>query len=215
MQELKQFFKSLWQGTGTRLTGILSLPLTIAAFYLPTSTQKAVLGTLALVAYGATCYRIWLGEYERRLAAERKIVDGRPKIVFLSNVCSDIRPAFVEATNIGGRAARDISLSAPAGNRFSCSFRLIPLLTPMQSLQMEVLPADSGLIVSPQLAFSGLLSYLTEQRDLTQQGDPILLELMVDFTDVNDERYRDPVYVTARFLPTFSFNFWSQPTKQP
>jgi hypothetical protein len=47
------------------VSGPLTVPFTIAAFFVPSTRYRALFATLAVVAALVTCYRIWAKEYER------------------------------------------------------------------------------------------------------------------------------------------------------
>lgn len=175
-----------------------------------TSGVWVLAGTFLFIIGG---FFAWHKEYVDRLAAERNVVKDCPKIVFSTNDSwsINVNPMYFEAKNIGGRTARDITLIAPKGNLYSCQFATIEMLLPMESKKIEILPGEDGQWSQPDFRFVKLLSYLTEQRTMMHEVDPLHLVFKVGFTDMNDLYYEDQVYLTATFSPHFIVLFTAQP----
>jgi hypothetical protein len=55
-----------------RMSGPLTVPFTIAAFLLPSTSARILLAILAVVAALVTCYRVWVKEYDRAEAERAK-----------------------------------------------------------------------------------------------------------------------------------------------
>jgi hypothetical protein len=78
----RRFLAALWDDWGSRVTGPLSVPLTIFAFYAPTAAQKTAWGALAATSVLIASYRVWAKEYSRRSEAEAQLSNRRPRLVF-------------------------------------------------------------------------------------------------------------------------------------
>lgn len=82
-----KFFIAIWSDWLARMSGPLTVPFTIAAFFVSSATYKALFGVLAILAGLVTCYRVWVKEYER---AEAEISKNQ-----LPEFAGEINEAFI------------------------------------------------------------------------------------------------------------------------
>jgi hypothetical protein len=76
-----KFLIAIWSDWLARMSGPLTVPFTIAAFFVPGPAYRALFAALAVMAGLVTCYRVWATEYDRAEEAKAKLYDGRPIIV--------------------------------------------------------------------------------------------------------------------------------------
>jgi hypothetical protein len=69
----KKFLSAILRDWGSRVTGVASVPLTIAAFWANTPTQRILWAAFALACFGYASFRIWVAEYRRAETAEAKL----------------------------------------------------------------------------------------------------------------------------------------------
>jgi hypothetical protein len=63
-----------------RMSGPLTVPFTIAAFFVSGTAYKGLFAGLAVAAAVVTCYRIWAQEYDRAGELTRTLQDRKPKL---------------------------------------------------------------------------------------------------------------------------------------
>jgi hypothetical protein len=83
MGKVQKFLTAVWSDWLARMSGPLTVPFTIAAFMLPSTTARISFATLAVIAALVTCYRIWGAEHDRAKQAEsqlQEIAGGKPKL---------------------------------------------------------------------------------------------------------------------------------------
>jgi hypothetical protein len=71
--EIRRFLVAVWSDWLARMSGPLTVPFTIAAFFVPSAVYRVLFATLAVVAALLTCYRIWAKEYERAESVTSKL----------------------------------------------------------------------------------------------------------------------------------------------
>jgi hypothetical protein len=67
-----RFLSAIWADWLARMSGPLTVPFTLAAFFLPSSIARISFTILAVIAGLVTCYRIWKAEYDKYQAETAK-----------------------------------------------------------------------------------------------------------------------------------------------
>jgi len=62
---IPEFFRIIWADWGSRVSGALSVPFTVAALLVNTNYAKVIWACLAVIAVAATVYQIWARERTR------------------------------------------------------------------------------------------------------------------------------------------------------
>lgn len=109
-----KFVRAVGGDTGARITGPLSIPLTVLAFYAPTTAQKAAWLCFALLSFVFASYRVWLHEHQRAVIAEATLSGNRPILALEAEyrrTAGSSRPQGFFLTNAGAEAAFDVQLS--------------------------------------------------------------------------------------------------------
>jgi hypothetical protein len=75
---MRRFLSAIWADWLARMSGPLTVPFTLAAFFLPSSIARISFTILAVIAGLVTCYRIWKAEYDKYQAEVAK--NERPEI---------------------------------------------------------------------------------------------------------------------------------------
>jgi hypothetical protein len=81
MHQWKLFVLSIWRDWGARMCGPLTIPLTIAAFYVKADWQKALWSLAAIISLIYTSYRVWVNEHKAYVEAEKRIGDLSEKLI--------------------------------------------------------------------------------------------------------------------------------------
>jgi hypothetical protein len=85
-----------------RMSGPLTVPFTIAAFFVPASTYRGLFAGLAIIAAIVTCYRVWAHENENFENANAKIrayEDRAKAIIWISHFANEGSGLAVDAPN--------------------------------------------------------------------------------------------------------------------
>ena len=147
---LRKFLALMFSDWLARMSGPLTVPFTVAAFFVSSTAYRILFGVLGAIAAVATCYRLWAKEYVRaeaeqqsRVACEKRLNDEAPKIIFgllypMDWTALDSSGEFVfSLTNCGKRPAtfvhnradkigfRKLHNRFPNG-RYSCAKQLLP-----------------------------------------------------------------------------------------
>jgi hypothetical protein len=80
MSSIGAFFRSMFTEWASALTGGLSVPLTVGAFYVSGHTQKVCFGGLAVLLGFYAAYEVFRKEHERALLAEAKVDNQNPRL---------------------------------------------------------------------------------------------------------------------------------------
>src|SRR5437868_11783232 len=80
MSSIGAFFRSMFTEWASALTGGLSVPLTLGAFYVSGHTQKVCFAGLAGLLGFYAAYEVFRKEHERALLAEAKVDGQNPKL---------------------------------------------------------------------------------------------------------------------------------------
>jgi hypothetical protein len=80
MSSIGAFFRSMFTEWASALTGGLSIPLTLGAFYVSGHTQKLCFAGLAGLLGFYAAYEVFRKEHERALLAEAKVDNQNPKL---------------------------------------------------------------------------------------------------------------------------------------
>jgi hypothetical protein len=67
---LKSFSLVIWRDWGARMSGIFTVPFTLAAIIAPSGYGRAIFGAMAILAFLVTAYRIWADERRRLVELE-------------------------------------------------------------------------------------------------------------------------------------------------
>jgi hypothetical protein len=160
MGKLRLFFGSMFSELGSGLSGPASVPFAVLALFAPSAVQKAAYAILAAILVFVSAYRIWLKEYNQKLAeilkmenTKRNFLEGQP-VLILHATYSDLKPNdraddVFRVQNCGTRAARWVHVkSVPSQlKHYSLEFGQIPVLTagPSQGIQCQVWPLAAGI----------------------------------------------------------------------
>lgn len=79
---IKEFIRTLFSSWLTAMSGPLSVPLAISAYYVPNEIGKAALGITSFVCGVFAAYRLWKQERCARVEAERRLGANRIEILF-------------------------------------------------------------------------------------------------------------------------------------
>ncbi len=71
-----RFLRSFGTDWLSAMSGGLSVPLTVAAVFIPGTAYKIGLATLAVIAFMGSSYRVWRNERRRAVEAERRLTAG-------------------------------------------------------------------------------------------------------------------------------------------
>jgi hypothetical protein len=88
--DIREFLRIIWADWGARMTGILLLPLTIAALFLRSIYARGF-GAMAILALLFTAYRVWADERRHRYKLERHLAP-RLRIEFDPNQSKFVFP---------------------------------------------------------------------------------------------------------------------------
>jgi hypothetical protein len=69
---IKGFFLVIWNDWGARMSGIFTVPFTIAALFAP-SEYRAIFAVMAILAFAITAYRIWADERRLLIGLEQHL----------------------------------------------------------------------------------------------------------------------------------------------
>jgi hypothetical protein len=69
---IKGFFLVIWNDWGARMSGIFTVPFTIAALFAP-SEYRAIFAVMAILAFGITAYRVWADERRLLIGLEQHL----------------------------------------------------------------------------------------------------------------------------------------------
>jgi hypothetical protein len=70
---IRKFLGVIWYDWGARMSGIFTVPFTIAAVIVPSGHGRALFGTMAILAFIVTAYRIWADERWKLIDIERHL----------------------------------------------------------------------------------------------------------------------------------------------
>lgn len=73
---IREFLRVLWNDWGTRMSGIFTVPFTIAAIVTSSAYGQAIFGTMAVSAFLITAYRIWADERRKLVSLELHLAPG-------------------------------------------------------------------------------------------------------------------------------------------
>jgi hypothetical protein len=147
---LRAFVRSLLSSWLTGMSGPLSVPLTIAAVFVPSHVVKIGLGVTAFVCFWGAAYGVWAQERIARNAAEATLTKERPYISIHGisfQHTQGARPPRItyNVTNIGKLAAKVENVSIRCGMELSQPPPLLLLFPPSRIigdhllLQMPIL----------------------------------------------------------------------------
>jgi hypothetical protein len=69
---IKGFFLVIWNDWGARMSGIFTVPFTIAALFAP-SEYRAIFAVMAILAFAITAYRVWADERRLLIGLEQHL----------------------------------------------------------------------------------------------------------------------------------------------
>jgi hypothetical protein len=69
---IKSFFHDIWYDWGARMSGLFTVPFTVAALFAP-SEYRAIFAVMAILAFAITAYRIWADERARLVVLEQHL----------------------------------------------------------------------------------------------------------------------------------------------
>jgi hypothetical protein len=72
MAHFGKFLSAIGSDWLARMSGPLTVPFTVAAFWFPSTTARILFAILAIVAALLTCYRVWAKEYDRAETERQK-----------------------------------------------------------------------------------------------------------------------------------------------
>src|SRR5215472_7743257 len=68
--DAREFLRVVWLDWAALVSGVFTIPFTIAAILLPSGYGRAISGVMAILALLATSYRIWASERRQRVLLE-------------------------------------------------------------------------------------------------------------------------------------------------
>lgn len=75
MLSVRRFFSAIRKDWLARMSGPLTVPFTILAFFLPSAAGKILFAILAVVAALITSYRVYKSEYDRAESLEKQLLE--------------------------------------------------------------------------------------------------------------------------------------------
>jgi hypothetical protein len=78
---LGRFFVAIWADWLARMSGPLTVPLTVAAFFVSAKVYKGLFAGLAVISALLTCYRVWSKEHTQADELRKKLDDRKPHLV--------------------------------------------------------------------------------------------------------------------------------------
>ena len=92
---IPEFFRVLWKDWGSRMSGSLAVPFTVAAIVLPSAHGQILFGGLAVLAFLITGYRIWADERRLVFGLEQHLAP-RLRIEFDPKISKCLSPTRTE-----------------------------------------------------------------------------------------------------------------------
>lgn len=187
MLMLKKFLRAIGQDWAILVTGGLSIPLTITAFWAETPLLQTLWAGLAITCLLYAAYRTWAAEYRRAESAEAKLADSRPWVTVESYSAQWFEDEetgreylweTVHLVNRGKTPAVSIIIpEIPLGRRTDRRRKPVPPLGPGEAVDVEVSKLEETLrraCSSMPLAPSGSvrslrLPFTIEYRGLDHQ----------------------------------------------
>lgn len=146
----KKFLYAIVRHWSSLVTGGLSVPITILAFFTNTPTLRTLWAVFALACFGYTSFRVWANEYRRAEIAEGKlatiprpwvVVDGYEGVYTEdSETGAEYLAEIVRFVNRGGAPAVSIELPPiKFGTRTASFLRALPTLGPGEAIETQIL----------------------------------------------------------------------------
>jgi hypothetical protein len=146
----KKFLYAIARHWSSLVTGGLSIPITVLAFFTNTPTLRTLWAVFAFVCFGYTSFRVWADEYRRAESAEGKfatiprpflVLDGYESVhVENAETGEEYLAEKVHIVNRGDAAAVSIEMSpVQFGSRTARFLKTLPTLGPGESIESEIL----------------------------------------------------------------------------
>jgi hypothetical protein len=95
---IKGFFLVIWDDWGSLMSGIFTVPFTIAALFAP-SEYRAIFAVMAILAFALTAYRVWSDERMRVIGLEQHL-SPRLRIEFDPHASKFVSPTTASGINM-------------------------------------------------------------------------------------------------------------------
>jgi hypothetical protein len=180
---LRAFVRSLLSSWLTGMSGPLSVPLTIAAVFVPSHVAKIGLGVTAFVCFWGAAYGVWVRERTARNAAEATLTTERPYISIYGisfQHARGTRPPHIayHVSNIGKFAAIVDNVSIRCGVERAGKFPPLIIMGDHLLLQMPILSADEEPRGIEYLVQNDILKYDPPVRRLIDQ---VVFQVVVSY----------------------------------